>query len=80
MPLARRRRPALRYPALGPAPPGPEPSPGLESPSAPMSNNDLFQEFMQTCIKRVQAQAPTAPAASSPDIKVRDNTDRLQKP
>ncbi len=69
MPPARHGRPALRRPALGPIPaPAPAPTP------AP---NNLFQEFMQTCIERVRDQASATPA---PDIEARDNTDRPLKP
>ncbi len=35
---------------------------------------------MQTCIERVRAQAPVAPAAPAPDEEARDNTDRPLKP
>ncbi len=68
MPPVRRGRPAFRPPALGPVP--------APAPVAPL--NDLFQEFMQTCIKRVRDQAPAAPAA--PAAEVRNDTDRPLKP
>ncbi len=35
---------------------------------------------MRTCIERVQAQAPAALAASAPDVRARDDTDRPLKP
>ncbi len=64
MPFAYRARLILRRrgpsPAQGLTCPGPEPTPAL----AP--NNDHFQEFMQTCIKKVQDQSPAAPAAPIP--------------
>ncbi len=50
MPPARRGRPALRRLAQGLALPGLELAPA----SAPAPNNDLFQEFMRTCIERVR--------------------------
>ncbi len=40
--------------------------------------NDLFQEFMPTCIEKVWDQAPTAPTV--PAAEAKDNTDRLLKP
>ncbi len=69
MPPVRRGRPAIRAPS-----PGPEPAPT----PAPTPNNDIFQEFMRTCIERVRDQAPAAPAA--PVVEARDNTDRPLKP
>ncbi len=77
MPPARRRRPAIRRPALGPEAPAPGPVPALAPALVP--NNDLFQEFMRTCIERVRAQAPATPAAPVPE-KARDDTDRPLKP
>ncbi len=77
MPPADRGRPALRRPAQGSAFPSPEPAPV----PAPAPNNDLFQEFMRTCIKRVRDQAPAAPAAqAAPAAEARDDTDRPLKP
>ncbi len=55
--------------------PAPGPEPALTP--APAPNNDFFQEFMQTYIKRVRGQAPVALAA--PAAEVRDNTDRPLK-
>ncbi len=70
-------RPALRCSAQGPASPGPEPA--LSPAFAP--NNDLFQEFMWTCIERVRDQAPTASAAlATPAAEARDDTNRPLKP
>ena len=74
MPPNRRGRPALRHPTQDPASPGPEPTPA----PAPALNNDLFQEFMWTCIKKVRDQAPAAPAATA--AKARDVTDKPLKP
>ncbi len=62
------------HPVQGPVSPGPEPAPT----PAPAPNNDLFQEFIRTCIERVKDQAPAALAA--PATTARDNTDRLFKP
>ncbi len=79
MPPARRGRPAIRHPALGPEASAPSLAP-VPAPMAPP--NVLFQEFIQTCIERVRDQAPAtqaAAAAPAPDIKARDNTDRPLK-
>ena len=79
MPLIRCERPALRCAALNPAFPGPKPS--LSPEPAPaftfmvLPNNNLFQEFMRTFIKRVPA-----PAASATLVEARDNSNRLFKP
>ncbi len=80
MPPVRRERPAIRRPALGPKAPAlgsvpvPAPAPALAL------NNDLFQEFMRTCIEKVQAQASAAPAAPAPDVEAKDDTDKPLKP
>ncbi len=74
MPLARHGRPALRRSAQGLASSGPEPA----SAPIPILNNDLFQEFIWSCIKRVRNQAPATPAV--PAAEARDNTDRPLKP
>ncbi len=72
-----RGRPALRRPAQDPASPGPEPALA----PVPAPNNDLFQEFMWTCIERVRNQVPAAPAAlAAPAAEARDDTDRSLKP
>ncbi len=75
MPPAHQKRLAIRHPAPGPISPGPEPAPAL----APTTNNDLFQEFMRTCIEKVRDQAPAAPAAlaalAASTEEVRDDTD-----
>ena len=51
------------------------PAPGLISALAPTSralpNNDFFQEFIRTCIEKVQDQAPTG--------KARDKFDKSLK-
>ncbi len=77
MPSVRQRKPAIRRPALGPEAPvlGPVPTPA-PAPMAPP--NDLFQEFIQTSLKRIQDQAPAVPAALVAEAK--DNTDRPLKP
>ncbi len=79
MPPVRRGRPAL-----GPPAPSPVPAPA-PAPVAPP--NDLFQEFMRTCIERVRDQAPAGPAApaappapAAPAAEARDDTDRPLKP
>ncbi len=70
MPPVRRGKPAIGPSALGPVP-----APA----SAPVAlPNDLFQEFMRTCIERVRDQAPAAPAA--PAAEARDDIDRPLKP
>ncbi len=74
MPPARQVRSVMRRHAPGPASPGPEPA----STPAPTPNNDLFQEFMRTCIEKVRDQAPAAPVV--PVAEARDNTDRPLKP
>ncbi len=61
-------------PAIGPPAPGPVPAPA-PAPMAPP--NDLFQEFMQTFMKKTQA--PTAPVAPAPDAEARDDIDRPLK-
>ncbi len=77
MPAAHRGRSALRRPAQDLVSPSPEPAPA----PAPAPNNDLFQEFMQTCIERVKNQASAAPATpAAPAAEARDNTDRPLKP
>ncbi len=79
MPPARRGRPAIRRPALGPMTPAPGPVPAPAPTLTPVARpNDLFQEFMRTCIERVQDQSPAAPA--TPAAEARDNTDRPLKP
>ncbi len=78
MPPACRGRPAIRRPALGPE--APAPGPALAPAPAPTPNNDLFQEFIRTCIEKVRAQAPAALTAPAPDVKARDGTDRPLKP
>ena len=56
--------------ALGPAPLSLEPAPALAL------NNDLFQEFMRTCIKKVRDQVFIAP-----NTKIREDIlDKLLKP
>ncbi len=80
MPLVRRGKPAIRPLALGPEALAPGPVPAPAPVPAPTSNNDLFQEFMRTCIERARAQALAVPATPAPDVKVRDNTDRSLKP
>ncbi len=73
IPSVPRRRPILRRPILAPKAPAPAP--------VPVPNNDLFQEFMWTCIKKVSDQALVAPAAPAvPAIEAKDNADRLLKP
>ncbi len=73
MPPAHRGSPALRRPT--PAFEAPAPAP------AAIPNNDLFQEFIWTCIERVRNQAPVALAASAaPTLEVRDDADRPLKP
>ncbi len=79
MPSARHRRTALKCPApsaaQGPASPGPKPTP------SPAPNNDLFQEFMQTCIKKVRDQAPAALAIpATPATEAKDDVDRFFQP
>ncbi len=78
MPPARRGRLAIGRPALGSEAPAPGPVPAPAPAPAPVPNNDLFQEFMRTCIERVRDQAPAAPAA--PAAETKDKTDRLLKP
>lgn len=73
MPLAYREKLALRHPQQGPAFSSPKPAPALA-----LAPNDLFQQFMRTCIKKVQDQALAALAA--PTAKIRDNTNKLLKP
>ncbi len=76
MPPAHRGRPAIRRLALSSEvlALSPVPAPAL-APLAPP--NDLFQEFMRTCIEKVRDQAPTALAA--PAAEARDDTDRPLK-
>ncbi len=74
-------KPAIRRAAPGSASPGPEPALPPAPALTPTSNNNLFQEFMQTCIEKVRNQASAAlaaPAASA--TEARDDTDRLLKP
>ncbi len=70
MPPARRQRSAIRRLALGPV--------AASAPAPVAPPNDLFQEFMRTCIERVRDQAPVAQAA--PAAEARDDTDRPLKP
>ncbi len=79
MPPARRRRPAIRRPTLGPKAPALGPVPVSAFAPALAPNNDLFQEFMWICIERVRAQAPAALAAPAPDVEARDETNRPLK-
>ncbi len=65
MPPVYHGRPAIRAPTPG-LKPAPTPA------SAP--NNDLLQEFMQACIKKIRDQASVAPAALA--TEARDDTDR----
>ncbi len=74
MPPVRRGKPAIRSSILGPASLSPEPAPT----PTPVPNNNLFQEFMRTCIKRVRDQAPAALAA--PAAEAKDDSDKLLKP
>ncbi len=76
MPPTRRRRPAIRCLALDPQAPTPGPVPA-PIPALVALLNDLFQEFMRTCIKRVRDQAATVSAVLAAEI--RDNTDRPLK-
>ena len=64
------KRPAIRRPALEASVLGPGPAPAL------VPNNNLFQEFMWTCIKKVQDQALMAPNGKAR----KDALDRLLKP
>ncbi len=76
MPLARYERPALRRPTQGVVSPDPESAPTPTS----TPNNDLFQEFIRTCIKKVRDQALTVPVIPvAPAAKVRNNIDSLLK-
>ncbi len=44
-------------------------------------NNDFFQEFMRTFMKKTQVlTASVVPAALAPDVEDKDNTDRSLKP
>lgn len=74
--LVRYRRPALRClaptPTYAPASSGSKPALILA-----FISNDFFQEFMRTCIKKVQEQAPVAPA--TPAVEARDNTNKFLK-
>ncbi len=70
MPLICRGRPAIRPPAPGPV------SAPTPTPMAP--SNDLFREFMRTCIEKVRDQALAALAA--PAAEARDHTNRPFQP
>ncbi len=48
------QKPAIRCPTLSPTP-GPVPVPTLASASINLSNNDLFQEFIQTYKEKTRA-------------------------
>ncbi len=65
----------MRHPALGPKVPALSPAP-TPAPVAPP--NDFFQEFIRTCIERVQDQ--TLAALAAPDTEGRDDTNRPLKP
>lgn len=59
--------------------PGPEIAPASVPAFAPMApkNIDFFQEFMRIFIEK--AQAPSPLVAPTPDVEVKDNTDRSLK-
>lgn len=65
MPPARRERSIFRCPIISPAsdplPPSLEPTFALVA----LPNNNLFQEFMRTCIKRVRDQVPVTLSAKA---------------
>ncbi len=61
--------------AIGPRALGPVPAPAPTPVALP---NDLFQEFIRTCIEKVWDQALAASAA--PAAEARDNTARPLKP